>query len=89
MSQPDWDWVKKNVFVKPRVEPSEAFIRAVMARVGDKAGAEAFVPPWRIWAASAAMAAFAAFLAVQPLTAEALEGFLPDDDIVAVVLETP
>lgn len=87
MNPLNWEWLQKNVFVKPKVEHSEAFIRAVMARVGDEASAEAFMPPWRVWAASAALAGFALFLAFQPMTAEALEALAPTDDVVAVVLE--
>lgn len=87
MQKPDWQWLQKNVFVRPRVEPSEAFVRAVMARVGDEAAAVPFLPPWRAWAASFALAAFAAFLAAAPTTADALEGLLPTEDVVAEVLE--
>lgn len=83
----NWEWLQKHVFVKPRVEPSEAFVRAVMARVGDQAPPVSFMPPWRVWAASAALAGLAFFFAAYPTTAEALEALLPTGDVVAVVLE--
>ena len=86
MQPPDWDWLKKHVFVKPHVEASEDFVRAVMARVGDQAPATPFMPAWRFWAASAAMAGLAAFLAVYPTTAQALDALLPGGDPVSVVL---
>lgn len=86
MERLDWDWLKKRVFVKPTVEHSEAFVRAVMRRIGDEAPLEHFMPPWRVWAASTAAAGLAVFLALQPTMAEALETLIPNDDVVAVVM---